>query len=163
MYVVRAWDIAATKNKNSSYTVGVKMGLVEDGWDYVVLDMVRGKYSPAGRRDIMKQTAAADGENVLIVCEKQPGAAGVDLMEAIDNLLAGYRVEHMPPTGDKVTRATGFAAAAEKQQISILEGHWNGPFLTGVESFPEDADSKDIVDAASMAFNRLARVARLMA
>lgn len=149
---VRAWDFAATKG-GGDYTVGVLMGKGSDG-RYYILDVVRGQYSSLEVEDILKATASRDGYNVKIHMPQDPGATGKGDAQRKVGLLAGYDVKAERVNGDKVTRATGFAAQVEAGNVVMLRGAWNKELKDELNDFPLGAHD-DQVDAASDAFNEL--------
>jgi predicted phage terminase large subunit-like protein len=151
---VRFWDLAATER--GDFSAGVRMA--REGGIYYVEDLVHGRWTPAARDAIIKQTAALDGRSVEIVIEQEPGASGVAQIAALVTMLAGYRVSGRRSTGDKITRAGPFASQCEAGNVKLIEGPWNRDFLDQVCSFPEGSHD-DVPDAASSAFLVLAEPA----
>lgn len=150
---VRAWDIAATKN-GGDYTVGVLMGKGSDDRFYI-LDVVRGQYSALEVENIIKATASRDGYDVYINLPQDPAAAGKIVAQKFVAMLAGYIVKAVRVTGDKVTRASSFAAQVEAGNVVMLRGAWNTKFKDELGDFPLGKND-DQVDAAADAFNELA-------
>ncbi|HEV8176915.1 MAG TPA: hypothetical protein VGP44_04435, partial [Gemmatimonadales bacterium] len=97
---IRAWDKAATLN-DGDWTCGVLMSRTPEGI-FTIEDVVRGRWSPAERDRIIRNTAERDGAEVRIWGEQEPGSAGVADVEAFRRLLAGFSVHVERPTGDKV-------------------------------------------------------------
>jgi predicted phage terminase large subunit-like protein len=151
---VRYWDTAATVS--GDWTVGVRMGKTYSG-RYVVENVVRGRWTPRERDAIMLATTRADGHNVRVWVEQEPGSAGVSLVDALVRLLAGYSVHGERPTGDKVVRADALASQAEAGNVLLVAAAWNREFLDELCVFPRGAYD-DQVDAAAGAFNRLAKM-----
>ena len=149
---VRAWDFAATKG-DGDYTVGVLMGKGSDNRFYI-LDVVRGQYSALEVENILKATASRDGYMVKIHMPQDPAAAGKGDAQRKVGLLAGFDVKAERMNGDKVTRATGFAAQVEAGNVVMLRGAWNKELKDELNDFPLGAHD-DQVDAASDAFNEL--------
>lgn len=150
---VRAWDFAATKDAGD-YTAGVLMGEGSDG-RYYVLDVVRGQYSSLEVEAILRATASRDGFSVDIHLPQDPGAAGKTDAQRKVALLAHYIVKSERMTGDKVTRASAFAAQVEAGNVVLLRGHWNQDFIDELNEFPLGLHD-DQVDAAADAFNEFA-------
>jgi phage terminase large subunit-like protein len=75
--------------------------------------------------------------------------------------LAGYSVYADRPTGDKDLRADSYSVQVNNGNFRMLRGDWNYAFLEEHRLFPFSTN-KDQVDAASGAFNNLAkrRIAR---
>lgn len=152
---VRAWDLAATTGESSDFTAGVLMAKERDG-GFCILDVVRGKWTPAGRDKIIRETAERDGTETLIVFEEEGGSSGKSQSLALTQLLAGYRMRPIRPTGDKATRAAPLASQVENGNVSLLRGKWNSEFVAELEGFPDPlALHDDQVDAASYAFSAL--------
>ena len=105
---------------------------------------------------LIAQTALTDGRYIRIRMEEEGGASGKSLIEHYARtILGGYNFKGDRPTGDKITRALPFAAAAEAGNVLLLAGSWNKPFLDEVEEFSEDAAHDDQVDAVAGAFNSI--------
>lgn len=148
---VRYWDKAATAD-DGDYTVGVRMSRV-DGV-YYVEDVTRGRWSPGERDKVIKQCAETDPPGTQIWLEQEPGSSGVDSVQALIRLLAGYSVHADRVSGSKRVRAEPFAAQAEAGNVVLVKGHWNAIFLDELMTFPNGAHD-DQVDAASGAFSKL--------
>ena len=96
-----------------------------------------------------------DGLNVQIGLEQDPGQAGKMEVEYLIRQLAGFSVKAILATTSKEVRAKPFSSQCESNNVKIVEGKWNKPFLATLENFPE-GDHDDDVDSASGAFNLLA-------
>lgn len=156
---VRYWDKAATAG-DGDYTVGVRMS-----WGagvYYVEDVTRGRWSPGERDKVIKQCAETDPPGTQIWLEQEPGSSGVDSVQALIRLLAGYSVHADRVTGSKQVRAEPFAAQAEAGNVVLVKGYWNPLFLDELMTFPNGAHD-DQVDAASGAFMRLSKVQTIKA
>lgn len=116
--------------------------------------MVRIQESPLGVQHAIRNTASADGFEVLIGIEQDPGQAGVFEAQHIARQLSGFNVRLTKPSKDKITRANPVSAQAEAGNIKIVAGKWNEDFIKELENFPEGAHD-DIVDALSGAFNMM--------
>lgn len=152
---VRAWDFAATKNVNSAFTCGLRMGVTDDG-RYIIGDVNRFKGTPAEVERTLVNVASQDGKNVRGSIPKDPGQAGVMQANYFIKALAGYPYRASPETGDKETRAEPLAAQAEIGNVYLVKGDWNESFLSELENFPV-GKFKDQVDAASRAFGELTK------
>jgi predicted phage terminase large subunit-like protein len=155
--IVRYWDFAATKQKEGQdpdWTVGVKM-LCNQG-QYWILDVIRGRYNPATLEQVVKQAAEMDGKNVEIFIEEEPGSSGKIVSDHyIRNVLQGYTIKAIKPTGDKANRAKPFSAAVENDNVHIMRAAWNENFLDECSVFPQPGFHDDQPDAASGAFDQL--------
>ena len=159
MRLMRYWDLASSRADSACFTSGVLMGKLADA--YFVVDVVRGRWGPAERNDVMLQTARADALRLGFertwfespVFDKN-GAA----RQAIIAKLAGYPVQadNVSGSGSKELRAEPFADAAKGGLIRVVRGAWVAVFLTELEGFPR-SQFKDQVDSSSACFVKLAR------
>ena len=136
-----------------AYSAGVKMARASG--TYYVEDVVRGQWSPHQRNLVMRQVAEADGPEVAIHMEQEPGSGGKESALLSIRELAGYSVHAETVTGDKVTRAQGLSAQAEAGNVKLVRGEWNEAYLSELHGFPE-GKYKDQIDSSSAAFNKLA-------
>jgi predicted phage terminase large subunit-like protein len=152
--IVRYWDKAGTED-GGAYTAGVKMAKLKNG-KYLILDVVRGQWSSEVREMKIKSTAEADGYNVAVVVEQEPGSGGKESAEGTIRNLAGFNAYRDAVKGDKVRRADPFSVQVNNGNVQILHGDWNKDFKNEMEYFP-NSTYKDQVDAASGAFARLTK------
>lgn len=157
---VRSWDLASSEptptNPSPDATAGVLMGKDKAGFIYV-LDVKCIKGTPARVKDLIMNTAVrdkADYGNVTITIPQDPGQAGKGQAQDMVRMLSGFNVKTERPTGDKVTRASGFSAQCEVGNVYILTGDWNSSYLRELESFPEGKHD-DMVDASADSFNQI--------
>lgn len=149
---VRYWDKAGTKD-GGAYTVGVKMAKLSNG-RFVIMDVKRGRWSSEEREKIIKETAFADGFNVPVLIEQEPGSGGKESAENTIRNLAGFVVEADRPVGDKTMRADPFSVQVNSGNVWIVKGDWNLAYLDELKSFPTGT-YKDQVDASSGCFSFL--------
>ena len=69
---VRYWDKAISTNINACFTVGVLMGKTAAG-KFFIMDVRRGQWDAATREQIILDTAKADGYDVVVGIEQEPG------------------------------------------------------------------------------------------
>ena len=159
-FVCRAWDLAATSDKESNdpdFTSGVLMG-IRPNKSIVVLDVINQRI-PAGEvENLILNTAMMDrkkyGYKYVIRIPQDPGAAGKIVAAAYVKKLMGYSVKVAPVTGSKILRATPFAAQWQNGNVSVMVAEWNEMYFTQLEFFP-DSKHDDMVDASSDSFNEL--------
>lgn len=149
---VRYWDKAASVGKGA-YTVGVKMSLLRDG-TYIVEDVKRGQWGSDERERIIQQTADADGRNVFIMVEQEPGSGGKESADGTIRNLAGFNISAERPTGNKEFRADPLSVQVNAGNIKLRTASWNYEYTEEFSLFP-NSTYKDQVDATSGAFNFL--------
>jgi predicted phage terminase large subunit-like protein len=155
---VRRWDLASTEphenNKDPDWTIGALMSRTLES-TYAIENVVRRRVRPAEVEATIKATAELDGRGVDIWIPEDPGQAGKAQSAAYAKLLAGFNVQFIRETGDKMTRAKPFSAQVEAGNVYIVRGAWNEPFVESHEMFPTPGVHDDDVDAASGAFTAL--------
>jgi predicted phage terminase large subunit-like protein len=149
---VRYWDKAGSKD-SGAFTCGVKMARLRTG-KVVVIDVKRGRWASDEREQIILQVAEADGPNVVIYHEQEPGSGGKDSAQSTIRNLMGFANYADRPTGDKVHRADPYSVQVNNGNILLLRGEWNAKFVEEHRFFPFGR-YKDQVDAASGAFTKL--------
>lgn len=152
--IIRYWDKAGTEGGVGACTAGVKMGLTADN-EYIVLDVVRGRWAAHERENVIKQVAQIDGREPEVWVEQEPGSGGKESAESTIKNLAGFKVKAERPTGDKTVRAEPYAAQVGVGNIKVLKSEWTKSFIDEHKSFPV-GKYKDQIDAAAGAFNKLA-------
>jgi predicted phage terminase large subunit-like protein len=156
--IVRYWDKAGTKEQADGkgkmcYTVGTKMArLVRN--QFVVMDVIRGRWASEEREDLILSTAKSDGVSVKIYYEQEPGSGGKQSAEATTKNLTGFTGQADLPHGDKVYRADPFSVSVNNGQVSLLKGEWNKDYMEEFRFFPFST-YKDQVDASSGAYSKL--------
>lgn len=152
---VRFYDLAVTKKSTSDYTAGVKLGRATDG-RIVVMDVCRVRQELPDLHETIVQNALIDGPDVPIRLEAEK-AGVIELAFLLrDRRLSNYRIDAVPPQGDKYTRAGPFASRVNGGQVLMQRGMWNRAFLDELAVFPAGAHD-DQVDALSGAYGMLDR------
>ena len=121
---------------------------------YIIDDVIRGQWSSEEREDIIRETAKADGNNVIVGVEQEPGSGGKESAEATIRNLAGFSCFKETPTGDKVFRADPYSVQVNNGNVLMLVGDWNHQYMEELRNFPFST-YKDQVDASSGAFLKL--------
>lgn len=157
--VVRAWDLAASREKKGAdpaWTAGVRVRKLGDGKEtrFVVEDLVRLRGSPHEVERLIANTATQDGRDVIVRLPQDPGQAGKAQISHYAGLLAGHDLSWKPVTGSKVTRAGPASSQAEAGNVDVVRGDWNEAFFRELERFPDGAYS-DVTDALSDAIDEL--------
>lgn len=151
---VRAYDLAASGDASADFTCGVLMSKSPSGV-FSIEDVVRGRWTPHARDEIILQTAQLDGPGVAIWFEEEPGSAGKSQSASLVRMLSGYSVRTERPTGDKPTRAAPLAAQLEAGNVRLVRAPWVAPLINEFLEFPVGRHD-DQVDAAALAFHKLA-------
>lgn len=157
LLTVRAWDLAASKKRDSPYTVGVRMSVDRTptgGFCWHVEHVVRLQGLPHEVDAAMSAAARGDGPGVVQDVPQDPGQAGKAQIRAIASNLRGFQMVSSPESGDKEVRASGFASQWNAGNVRLVRGPWNDAFKAELELFPM-GHWKDQVDACSRAFARL--------
>lgn len=153
---VRYWDKGGSAG-SGDWSAGVRIAVDDARGLYTVEDVVRGQWSALDRERVIRQTAEADGYEVAVWEEQEPGSGGKESAEATIRNLAGYAVRAERVTGDKLARAGGLAAQAEARNVRLVRGEWNEAFLRELHAFDGTGRGHDDqVDAAAGAFRKLA-------
>ncbi len=155
--VVRYWDKAGTRAGKTAkaYTVGAKLA-VDSRKRIWILDIVRGQWEAEEREQVIRQTAEVDGKLVVIGLEQEPGSGGKESAQATIKNLIGFNVYKERPIGDKTLRADPFAVQVNNENVFMVQGSWNLPYLEELRFFP-NSTTKDQVDASSAAFTYLVK------
>jgi predicted phage terminase large subunit-like protein len=151
---IRSWDKAGTQD-GGAWSVGLLMAIDKKG-QYWILDVIRDQLNATNREMMIKQTADLDGGKVEIELEIEGGSGGKESGENTIKMLSGYIVHATHPTGDKESRAYPLASQMGAGNVFCLKKPWTKDFIEELRFFP-NSRYKDQVDAASGAFNRLAR------
>lgn len=156
---VRFWDLASTEAQTGAdpdWTAGVLMGKHKDG-TFWVLDVVRRRLGPQGVRDLLRQTAQADGTAVPVRVEREGGASGKLAAHDIVKDLAGFSAAAVRPEGSKAERADPWGSQIEAGNVRLVRAEWNRDYLAEHQAFPSGTHD-DMVDASSGCFREVARV-----
>lgn len=154
---VRFWDLAATApkpGKDPDYVVGTLVGADRKSGRVFIEDVRRARLSPYGVEDLIVKTAQADGRQVKVRIEQEPGASGKIVVADFGRKMIGYDVVGVTSTGPKITRWMPLAAHSEKGLVTIINGPWNHDWFEEITAVPEN-DHDDQADSASGAFNCL--------
>lgn len=152
---IRYWDKAGSAD-TGAYTAGVKISQLQNK-RWLIEDVKRGQWASHERERIIKETTIADGDDVEVWIEQEPGSGGKESAENTVLNLAGFRVEvdKVGATdGNKVRRADPLSVQVNNGNIWLVNGVWVEDFIEEFKDFPE-SKYKDQVDATSGGFNKL--------
>lgn len=152
---VRSWDCAATEpgdGDDPDYTCGLLAAALPNG-EMIITDLARDRLDPLGVRQLQTSVAAADGREVKVREEMEPGSSGKSLIDMKRrSIFRGYSYDGIRPSGSKYVRAEPVATDAAAGLILLLRGRWNHDFLDEVPAFTgEYTGHDDIVDTLSQA------------
>lgn len=157
----RSWDLAGTeeKAKKGDYTVGTLISQngppKQTGTRTTIRDIVRGRWAQEELEDIILNTAKADGPEIPILIEQEPGSSGKNYANYLANtLLHGYKVTVKAPQSNKWLKAQPFLAAVARGSVEFSAAAWNKVALDEFRDFPSGKND-DIVDSISQGFNFL--------
>jgi len=157
---VRAWDLAWTESehgKEPDYSVGVLLGYDRESTICYILDVARGRWSPAGLEQVIVTTAVRDGYEYRIRIPQDAGA-GKFVAHYMAKKLVRFAVTIEPEVGmgNKAQRAVSFAAHCENRFVVLAQADWNTAFVDELCAFPNGVND-DQVNAAAAAFRAAAR------
>lgn len=154
----RYWDRAATEpgpgNPDPDYTVGGLLGRNKADGRVVVCDVERFRATPGRVRDRILRRASADGKNVVVGLEREPGASGKSEAQNMAGQLGGYDVRIRPATTSKEVSWLPLSRQAEARNVAILNRAWTEDLLKELERVPEAAHD-DQADSLAGAYNVL--------
>jgi len=114
LHKVRAWDLAAT-SAGGDWTVGGLMGKHTPSSGCYLMNLKRRQLSPADVEKLVRTTAEADGRDVTILIEQEPGSAGKSLIEHYQrNVLPDFHVGFAP---------VGAARSLERDRLDSVLGY----------------------------------------
>ena len=148
----RGWDLGAGGDPTEGVLLGDRGPGEIPRW--VVLDVVTHVGPPHEVHQLVQRTAEADGHEVRIALPQDPGQAGKDQAMTFRRELAGYDVQTLPVTGDKVTRAGPWSSQVGAKNAALVRAPWTAAYVAQLHAFP-DTPRDDKADASSDAFRRL--------
>lgn len=155
---IRYWDRAGTEPKpktDPDWTVGVRLAMtMGERPEFFVEHVERMRGSPRDVEATIVNTAIADGHDVEVGIEQDPGQAGKFEASYYVQRLQGFNVRAYPVGADKVTRAGPISSQVEAENVKLVVGPWLDAFLAVLEAFPEGTHDDD-VDALSGAYAAL--------
>lgn len=146
---IRAWDLAASVkseiNNDPDWTAGVKVGLGEDGYFYV-LHATEALERPAGVAKLLGDISEMDGRKIPVSIPVDGGQSGIIAFEhyARPLIMRGFQVKKAKTRKGKLERFSGFSNAAENGLVRIVKGAWNEKYIAQLENFdPEKRRQHD--------------------
>lgn len=169
---IRYWDLAGTNPAESKrkgdpdWTVGARVTL--DGGRWTWSSIVRFRKNPAETEAIVRSVADADGPQVGIFMETEPGQSGKKVILDYSRLLAD-RMFRGWPSANKMARFRHVSAAVANGNVTLVEPRI-GAFEAEADTIHAELESfdglgrthDDIVDAVSGAHDVLSRFPQLV-
>ena len=153
---LRSWDFASTED-DGDWSVGLLMSRDKKEDVYYVEHVDRFQETPRGLQRRVKRCATTDGTGIKILIEQEPGSSGKIVIDTYKReVLPGYSVDGIRPTGPIEARAAPFLAACEAGKVRFVRGDWNKAFLDEIDAFPLGTHD-DMISAAAQAYNRLSK------
>lgn len=150
----RYWDTAATKpteqQPNPDWSAGCLFAWDPESDDEYICHIARFREDPGATTRKIGQVAMADGVEIPIYFEQEPGAAGKQMIAERRRQLPNHIVNGLPSMKNKVARAEPVASRAENGGVFVVAGPWVSDFFDEAEDFPPDAGGHDDqIDAVS--------------
>ncbi len=165
----RVWDIAATEGAGD-WTTGSLCGYSRSTNIFVIANIIRRQLSPGAVELLVRNTAVADGTDVQVLIEQEPGSSGKALVHHYETtVLPEYKVFPVPATKAKLVRAQPMLAAAEAGKVYLLDEQamsshatagdkdnagWQDHFITEFGEFP-GGQYDDQVDTTAAGYSFL--------
>lgn len=167
MRMLRSWDLAGTKG-GGDWSVGALLGQNGPGHRTstmtFVCDVVRGQWAQAELEANILSTAEADGRDVPIYIEQEPGSSGKNYANYLaKTVLWEYTVKVKAPNSDKWLKAQPFFAAVARGNARLRSAAWNKVVRHEFISLPTVGVNDDCVDAISQGYNELTGKASISA
>ncbi|MFZ0916402.1 MAG: hypothetical protein WAN04_05870, partial [Candidatus Udaeobacter sp.] len=153
---IRYVDKAATED-GGAYSAFVLMHEMKTN-QFVISHVTRGQWGSLEREERLRILANLDvqryGPNYEVWIEQEPGSGGKESVESTIRNLRGLVAFADKVTGTKEVRAEPFAAQVQNNNVRLVAGDWNAPFLDEASIWPQ-GKYRDQIDAAAGAFNKL--------
>lgn len=168
---IRYWDLAATE-EGGCFTVGTLICRSVDGQFYIE-DVRKGQWGAFERNNQILDTARYDArmynDEVEIYLEQEPGSGGLEQVQQLQRMLAGFPVFRDLPTGGsswrmvdglrvagpaKIIKARQLSAQAQAGNVFIKYASFANALLDELSAFPHST-YLDSVDSAASCFNKL--------
>lgn len=153
----RYWDLATSVKQSADYTASAAVAMSSDGALYV-RDMVRGRWEWPEARQIILNTMLAEPTTWHAIEQAMHGLSMFQELSR-DARLANVYIRKVAPQGDKVQRASVWAARAEQKGVRLLRAPWNAVCIEEICRFPVGRHD-DQVDSISGAMELVAALAK---
>lgn len=122
---VRAWDLAASTAVTAATTAGVLFGRYDSKENpYAVEHVIRGRWKPSHRDEVIMAAAHLDGPEVSIVLEVEGGSGGKAQVESLQLRLPGYHVVGVPAAGQGSQNPEAKKIHAKVRRAGPVSSQW---------------------------------------
>jgi len=152
---VRFWDLAFAQKKTSDWSVGAKCTSVNG--EFIIADVVRVKAKYPDLKELIVNTALADGPGVKIGLEDVGAQRAVVDDVARDKRLSRFIIAARRPMGTKLARAMPWVSRIKLGGVKVSGGPWLDDFRAECAAFRADGTHPhdDQIDAVSGAWHVL--------
>lgn len=149
-----AHDLAATEGGGDWTAVSVMRRSADK--QRIFVDIRQFQHEPGKRNRLLAKIGASVGP-VRYRIPQDPGQAGKDQAQQMQRYFISEGVNGAvvrPISGNKETRAEGFAAAVNAGMVALVDSPYTRAFLEQLRQFP-NGKHDDMVDAAADAYNEM--------
>lgn len=151
---VRVWDLAGTEGGGDP-TTGVLLAANMESQEVYICNVIRKQLGPSKVEKLVQDTAEADGQDVDIVIEREPGSSGKAVSNHyITQVVPDFNASDSYSNDHKEVKAQPFLAACEAGKVFILKDYWNEDYLREFDGFP-GGKHDDQVDCCSIGYNKI--------
>lgn len=145
---VRCYDLAFTPESESAKSPDWTRGVLiskDKSSVYTVEDVVSMRNRVHEVERLIFETAARDGQEVMISIPLDPAAAAGAYAKSLQRQLAemGFNVRLTRPVKSKITRFAPFSSVSQAGFVHIVKADWNKAFFDELEIFNGDRANKD--------------------
>ena len=127
LQLVRSWDLASASDPKTDpdFSVGVLMGLDPQTQLIYIIDVIRGRCSPAELERKIKAAALLDGEEARIRIPQDPGQPANSRRAISSASSRVIRFQSEREEGDKGTAPIHWWRRCEHGFVKLVGGDWN--------------------------------------
>lgn len=148
---IRYWDKACS-GESGDFLCGMLVShSIEGQSKFLIEDVILAKIEAPKVKDLIIKTAQADGKNVYIGFEQEPGSSGKELMDIYKRELEQmhFRVIVDAKKESKLNRAQFISPLAKENRIGFIHCQSTNEMMKQLINFPSKGVHDDCVDALS--------------
>jgi predicted phage terminase large subunit-like protein len=156
-YIIQSWDTAFKVKQENDYSVGLTVGVTNDG-DYYLLHCYQGKLEFPDLKRKMVELWIKYNPFTILIEDKASGQSLIqELKRPIEYLGKNYKlpIKDIKFDIDKVVRVNACTTILESNVFIPAEAHWKKEYIKELTTFPAAAHD-DQVDATTQALIWLA-------